>query len=91
MGNGFLVFLVVLSFIHFAAADIFMIGHNYSCIYEKYTVMECIPGSEIQPVVFQAPDLVEPVGTNNWWLNFGIIIALVLFSGMLLSGDMKRG
>lgn len=83
MGNGFLVFFVVFLTLNqiSSASDVFILNHNYSCVYNKYTVMECIPGPEIQSINFEAPVLVEPVGSNDWWLNFGIIIGLVLFSG----------
>jgi hypothetical protein len=58
-------------------------GNNYSCSYARYTEMECSASRDLAPVLFEATDLPEPIGTPNWWKYVGLSALLVVISGIL--------
>jgi len=77
------VFIALLIVSNSISLDVFVLHHNYTCLYDTHAEMECFANSEITPVQFHAPELPEPIGTNVWWMYFGIITALILCSALM--------
>lgn len=73
----------------FLPAEVFVLHHNYTCIYTEYSLMECAASSEIVPIHFHAPVLVEPIGTSFWWIMVGLSAAAVLISGLSICVNLN--